>query len=57
MKVTLEGKPEEIQEILSFMHVKQDDYSAVKGLDTKDQRIISERGELYVSYNSRKNSY
>lgn len=57
MKVTLEGKPEEIQEILSFMHVKQDDYSAVKGLDTKDQRIISERGELYASYNSRKNSY
>lgn len=36
MKVTLEGKPEEIQEILSFMHVNQKDYFAVRGLDTKN---------------------
>ena len=26
MKLTLEGKPKEIQEILSFMHIKQADY-------------------------------
>lgn len=30
MKLTLEGKPEEIQQILSFMHLKQVDYFSIK---------------------------
>ena len=32
MKVTLEGKPEEIQDILSFIHLQQETYLAVKGV-------------------------
>lgn len=33
MKVTLEGKPEEIQDILSFIHLQQDEFLAVNGVD------------------------
>ncbi|QLL68649.1 hypothetical protein GTO82_07275 [Lactobacillus johnsonii] len=30
MKLTIEGKSEEIQQILSFMHLKQVDYFSIK---------------------------
>lgn len=42
MKVTLEGKSEEIQEILSFMHVQQKDYFAVKSIgETSTNSILN----------------
>lgn len=40
MKLTLEGKPEEIQDILSF--IQQETYLAVKGVDraSKESTLI-----------------
>lgn len=40
MKVTLEGKPEEIQDILSFIHLQQDEFLAVKGIDRASKESL-----------------
>ena len=40
MKVTLEGKPEEIQDILSFIHLQQETYLAIKGVDRASRESL-----------------
>ena len=40
MKVTLEGKSEEIQEILSFMHMKQENYLTLRPSEVNDNHIL-----------------
>ena len=40
MKLTLEGKPKEIQDILSFIHLQQETYLAVKGVDRASKESI-----------------
>ena len=40
MKLTLEGKPEEIQDILSFIHLQQDEFLAVEGVDRASKESL-----------------
>ena len=40
MKLTLEGKPEEIQDILSFIHLQQDEFLAVNGIDRASKEVF-----------------
>ena len=40
MKLTLEGKSEEIQDILSFIHLQQETYLAVKGVDRASRKVL-----------------
>ncbi|MTE03868.1 hypothetical protein [Lactobacillus johnsonii] len=40
MKLTLEGKPKEIQDILSFIHLQQETYLAVKGVDRASKESL-----------------
>ena len=40
MRLILEGKPEEIQDILSFIHLQQDEFLAVKGVDKASKESL-----------------
>lgn len=40
MKLTLEGKPEEIQDILSFIHLKQETHLVVNGVDRASEESL-----------------
>lgn len=40
MMLTLEGKPKEIQDILSFIHLQQETYLAVKGVDRASKESL-----------------
>lgn len=40
MKLILEGKPEEIQDILSFIHLQQDEFLVVKGVDKASKESL-----------------
>ncbi len=40
MKLTLEGKPKEIQDILSFIHLQQETYLAIKGVDRASRESL-----------------
>lgn len=40
MKLTLEGKPKETQDILSFIHLQQETYLAVKGVDRANRESL-----------------
>ncbi len=40
MKLTLEGKPKEIQDILSFIHLQQETYLAIKGVDRASKESL-----------------
>ena len=55
MKLTLEGKPEEIQDILSFIHLQQETYLAVKGVDSNNKPLIFNATTLNEMYGKIKN--